>query len=80
MSIKATWLKDAKVDLDALTDVSVNTHRSADAGSDAGELDEQVRVRDCKRQCGWCSSCMQQHYFSCPTACACVLRAECCVL
>jgi len=42
VSIKCMWLKDAKVDVDALTELSFNTHRSTEAGLDEAEGDEQV--------------------------------------
>lgn len=42
MSIKATWLKDAKVDVDALTELSFGTHRSTEAAELGMEGDEQV--------------------------------------
>eukprot|EP00775_Hariotina_reticulata_P009982 gene9982-10137_t len=40
LSVKATWLKDAKVDLDALTELSFTTHKSGE-GAAAGEDVEQ---------------------------------------
>lgn len=42
LSIKATWLKHAKVDVDALTELSFNTHRSTDAGELEEPGEEQV--------------------------------------
>jgi hypothetical protein len=39
-SIKATWLKDAKVDVDALTELSFTTHRSTEAGEQAEGLEQ----------------------------------------
>ncbi|KAF8068253.1 hypothetical protein HT031_001940 [Scenedesmus sp. PABB004] len=39
LSVKAVWLRDARVDLDALTEASFNTHRSS--GGDG--FDEQAR-------------------------------------
>jgi hypothetical protein len=40
VSIKAAWLKDAKVDMDGLTEASFTTHRSAEREQAADE--EQV--------------------------------------
>lgn len=42
LTVKATWLKDAKVDVDALTELSFGTHRSTEAGDWAEEEGEQV--------------------------------------
>jgi hypothetical protein len=43
LTVKATWLKDAKVDVDALTELSFGTHRSTEAGDwGAEEEGEQV--------------------------------------
>lgn len=43
LTVKATWLKDAQVDVDALTELSFGTHRSTEAGDwGAEEEDEQV--------------------------------------
>lgn len=42
VSIKGTWLKDAKIDLDALTEASFTTHKSGDGLEQAPDEDEQV--------------------------------------
>lgn len=39
VSVKATWLKDVHVDMDALTEASFGTHRS---GVDGRDFEEQV--------------------------------------
>eukprot|EP00879_Flechtneria_rotunda_P014158 GHRR01014794.1.p1 GENE.GHRR01014794.1~~GHRR01014794.1.p1 ORF type:complete len:253 (+),score=85.94 GHRR01014794.1:185-943(+) len=41
LSVKCTWLKNAKVDMDALTEASFTTHRSTDAGAAAANEYEQ---------------------------------------
>lgn len=43
MSIKASWLRDAKVDMEALTEASFTTHKSGDAALAGLAEDEQVR-------------------------------------
>jgi hypothetical protein len=44
VSIKASWLRDAKVDMEALTEASFTTHKSGDAAALAGLAEhEQVR-------------------------------------
>lgn len=43
VSIQATWLKDARVDMDALTELSFGTHRSTEAGEALQDGDEQVQ-------------------------------------
>jgi hypothetical protein len=48
VSIKARWLKDAKVDEDALTELSFTTHRSTEAGDQPEDGYEQVRYA-----CSW---------------------------
>eukprot|EP00878_Enallax_costatus_P028000 GHUV01030195.1.p1 GENE.GHUV01030195.1~~GHUV01030195.1.p1 ORF type:complete len:340 (+),score=113.06 GHUV01030195.1:602-1621(+) len=40
VSIKGTWLKDAKIDMDALTEASFTTHKSGD-GLERADEDEQ---------------------------------------
>jgi hypothetical protein len=56
VSIKATWLQDAAINEDALTDLSFGTHRSTEGGGEApGALDEQVgapRQAGCWRRAG----------------------------
>lgn len=42
VSIKCTWLKDAKIDMDALTEASFTTHKSNDGLERPAEQDEQV--------------------------------------
>jgi hypothetical protein len=42
VTVKATWLKDAKVDVDALTELSFGTQRSTEAGDGEDEFEEQV--------------------------------------
>lgn len=42
VTVKATWLKDAKVDVDALTELSFGTHRSTEGGLGPEEEYEQV--------------------------------------
>lgn len=42
VSVKARWLKDAKVDVDALTELSFTTHRSTEAGDQPEGYEEQV--------------------------------------
>jgi hypothetical protein len=48
LTIKATWLKDAKVDGDALTEMSFGTQRSTEAGEAFEEGDEQVGGACCR--------------------------------
>ncbi|WIA11052.1 hypothetical protein OEZ85_011204 [Tetradesmus obliquus] len=43
VSIKASWLRDAKVDMEALTEASFTTHKSGDAALAGLAEDEQVR-------------------------------------
>lgn len=42
VSIKCTWLKDAKIDMDALTEASFTTHKSIDGPEGGAGEDEQV--------------------------------------
>jgi hypothetical protein len=42
VSIKASWLRDAKVDMEALTEASFTTHKSGDAALAGLAEDEQV--------------------------------------
>jgi hypothetical protein len=42
VSIKASWLRDAKLDMEALTEASFTTHKSGDAALAGLAEDEQV--------------------------------------
>lgn len=42
VTVKATWLNDAKVDVDALTELSFGTQRSTEAGDGEDDFEEQV--------------------------------------
>jgi hypothetical protein len=44
VSIKASWLRDAKVDMEALTEASFTTHKSGDAALAGLAEDEQVGI------------------------------------
>jgi len=61
--VKATWLKDAKVDLDALTELSFTTHKSGEgtaAEDDVEQVKHSLHIDTC-----WsgCLECRQSNCF-----------------
>eukprot|EP00882_Tetradesmus_deserticola_P024945 GHRQ01027322.1.p1 GENE.GHRQ01027322.1~~GHRQ01027322.1.p1 ORF type:complete len:160 (+),score=54.82 GHRQ01027322.1:628-1107(+) len=54
VSIKASWLRGAKVDMEALTEASFTTHRSGEAALAGPAEDEQVgRLANARVQLNW---------------------------